>query len=304
MSEFAIIINGKPTDIGLWADILDDDELRALGGPGSGNFEHAGRPGQVGGSAPDDEDAQWDRDGLPADDAVRSSETLSKQMVRRQEEAREIGERFRSEEADESTARSIQFYQGGSYASYNANVDTPGYSHANDIVEIQTAILENGYDGPEVLTYRGMTADPERVLQTFKPGETVEISGFQSTSFDIEQAAKFLYSSGGVVGKVDLNSGTLLEILAVRGLHIGGEDEFLLPHGSRFKVVGVRDVAIKVGDQTVTRTVVQLRQKDRDDYPTGRVDEEEDDEDGDYPSWMSDDDEDDDDPRRGDDDDN
>lgn len=33
-------------------EIADEDDLRAAGGPGSGNFGHAGRPGQVGGSAP------------------------------------------------------------------------------------------------------------------------------------------------------------------------------------------------------------------------------------------------------------
>ena len=32
--------------------VEEDDEPRAAGGPGSGNFGHAGRPGQVGGSAP------------------------------------------------------------------------------------------------------------------------------------------------------------------------------------------------------------------------------------------------------------
>lgn len=33
-------------------DLRADDNLTTLGGPGSGNFGHAGRPGQVGGSAP------------------------------------------------------------------------------------------------------------------------------------------------------------------------------------------------------------------------------------------------------------
>lgn len=31
---------------------VDDDDFRVAGGPGSGNFGHAGRPGKVGGSAP------------------------------------------------------------------------------------------------------------------------------------------------------------------------------------------------------------------------------------------------------------
>lgn len=56
MSEFAIIgKDGSITDYGLWRDILDEDELplRVAGGPGSGNFGHAGRPGQVGGSTDD-----------------------------------------------------------------------------------------------------------------------------------------------------------------------------------------------------------------------------------------------------------
>lgn len=39
-------------EITVYAVILVKDEQRTLGGPGSGNFGHAGRPGQVGGSAP------------------------------------------------------------------------------------------------------------------------------------------------------------------------------------------------------------------------------------------------------------
>lgn len=46
--------DGSYTDEELWAPILGEDEvdLRSAGGPGSGNFGHAGRPGEVGGSAP------------------------------------------------------------------------------------------------------------------------------------------------------------------------------------------------------------------------------------------------------------
>ena len=56
MSEFAIIKNGVPTDYDLWRDILDEEDLpiHVLGGPSSGNFGHAGRPGKVGGSADED----------------------------------------------------------------------------------------------------------------------------------------------------------------------------------------------------------------------------------------------------------
>lgn len=52
---FAYLQDGKYCDANLWRDILGDDfpdDLRTAGGAGSGNFGHAGRPGEVGGSAP------------------------------------------------------------------------------------------------------------------------------------------------------------------------------------------------------------------------------------------------------------
>lgn len=43
----------QPIPAGVLAQLREMVELETLGGPGSGNFGHAGRPGEVGGSAPD-----------------------------------------------------------------------------------------------------------------------------------------------------------------------------------------------------------------------------------------------------------
>jgi hypothetical protein len=86
----------------------------------------------------------------------------------------------------------------------------------------------------EAVVYRHTTLS-SKALSRLESGKTVRLSGFQSTSLDPSQASGF---PGTHMLEIKAKQGRLLEDSA--------ENEVLLPHGSRFKVVGRRTVQMRV----------------------------------------------------------
>jgi len=126
-----------------------------------------------------------------------------------------------------------------------------------DMARIQDVLMEP-LDAP-VLVYR-QTDLSEKNIAKLIPGATIRVAGFSSTSLSPTTATEF-------PGKY------LLEIRANQGRYLdqSAEQEFLLPHGAKFRVVGRRTVKVRSNSgrmyghkeaPIVEREIIQLEQEE------------------------------------------
>lgn len=154
-------------------------------------------------------------------------------------------------------------YAAGSYSTINKGLrdGTTPTKGAAAAKTIQAALDAAPVLDKPITTYRGVRvskAEEQHLIQQAealsKSGGTMEMKGFTSTSLDYKIANQF--SKGG-------ESSVLFEVSARKGLYLGEsagnshEKEFLLQHGTKFKVAGIKEVPIAEG---VTKRVIQLEQ--------------------------------------------
>lgn len=98
-----------------------------------------------------------------------------------------------------------------------------------------------------VIVYRGAGVTPH-AAQRIEEGKTIRLSGFLSTSFDPSVASGFGMPNTGEARAQWGRGNFLFEIKAVQGkfLRDSAEQEVLLPHGSKFRVVGKKTVRMLV----------------------------------------------------------
>lgn len=250
----------------------DADEVKALGGPGSGNFGHSGRPGKVGGSG--DGTGERDPEGFPADDDVRGSSSVDSAFERVVGAVEDSGSEYvHASEGDGMSydARAaLQRYQGGAWHELqnSARSEEP----SDEVKALQSAILDDQHETyiggrlAEPLVYRGLSLPDDaadKFMNDLEPGDVIKTRGFQSATTSVHDATLFLGSAGGVVGIPRPERGVLLEILANKGLYVGGgENEYLMPYGSNYRVIGVKKVKLRTDKgASITRRVVQVRQE-------------------------------------------
>jgi len=198
---------------------------RALGGPGSGNFGHAGRPGEVGGSA----------EGWAANDSPRE---LTGKTIRSMQQYVAWKKSLTPNERYE-----IQRYVSGGYTHVNEMLrsDKPdemlfARDYQQRAADITSALAKAPAPPDDLIVYRGIVPD---VVKDVKLGDTVALPGFQSGSIDPWLAQRFNHEAT-----------TLLEIKPTQGAYIEplskhkGEFEFLMPHNAQYNVVGNREVTI------------------------------------------------------------
>lgn len=111
-------------------------------------------------------------------------------------------------------------------------------------------------DAPKLKTpvtvYRGVSHE-----FVVNEGDNVVLNGFQSASFEPGVATDF------IGGKDSLGRATVLKIRAKRGLALsghsrGGEQEFILNHGEKFRVKKIQRARRTQGAATVSLRVVEL----------------------------------------------
>lgn len=133
-------------------------------------------------------------------------------------------------------------YTGQDYVKINSSLRRGKVpkKYNNTINSLNNAISKNVV--PENMTvFRGM-ASTKKMDFGYKVGSIVEDKGFVSTDMDVITASEFAFPDAGYSGK--FKSRTIFEIKIPKGSNAGfineatmGEQEVLLPTGSRFKVV-------------------------------------------------------------------
>lgn len=164
-----------------------------------------------------------------------------------------------------SERSAIESYTGSYYQSINGMLrgrTTPHPSIEKSIEGISNALAKAPKPPPPELVWRGVKGEHTREWASkLATGDIVEMKGFQSTTINPKFASDWGDSGYG---------GTLFEIKPSSGGYVlrlsehESEYEFLLPHGSKYKVVGRTTVKINTyvgGDpHAIERTVIQLEQ--------------------------------------------
>lgn len=195
--------------------------VRALGGPGSGNFGHSGRPGQQGGSGEGDDE--------------KSTEVS---LVEKAEEWKAA--------LSKDEIQAIKDYTGDEFEDVNRALRSgtaPVRSQGAMVESLNHAIDSAPVPPPPSAVWRGVDVDDhttKNLVSRMQPGAEIQLNGFQSTSIDADKAISFAGTS----------SRTLFEITPSKGAYISSisqqpqEKEFLLPHGHTYVVKDVQVVKI------------------------------------------------------------
>jgi hypothetical protein len=199
-------------------------EQRELGGPGSGFFGHAGRPGEQGGSTSENESSS----GLTFSSDVQTNTKAYDAFLAKATESYDFREHI-----------AVSNYTGSGYRQINMALrrDLP-LSNLSDIDRQDLAALDQiaqrTYLADDITVYRGgYTGVPD-------VGSTLRDKGFVSTSFDPEVTI----TRSVLAGAAEMKDALLWKINVPRGSHVilplrGGEHEVILPRGSKFQVTKV-----------------------------------------------------------------
>lgn len=259
-----------------WQHVSRSAALYALIGTStSGNYGHAGRPKQQGGSAPsavpflgehdlpvfdehDEHSPEWLV--LLAHDQFLDDLDQDSERGRERHALREykgvpdrINEALRRD--PDLMDKDLPDVEQGAWQFQSRDAQIAETARA-----IEDAMDEAPRIKAPVTVYRGLRG---ATAKEFLKSESVTLNGFQSTSFDPRVAAAFLgMKEHGLATGVN-PQGVLLQITAKYGLALGhahsiaGEMEMLLPHGGSYAVTGVSRVRHAGG----VFPVIHLRQR-------------------------------------------
>jgi hypothetical protein len=116
---------------------------------------------------------------------------------------------------------------------------------------IAAAIEKAGRFSEPVVVYRGLQFPPD-LLGKLETGATFTAAGFQSTSFDPGVACHFKLDRQGVVLEIKTDRGAFVEPLA----RFKGEQELLLQHNQRFRIIGRKTVKMRTLERKIVDQVV------------------------------------------------
>lgn len=212
---------------------------RELGGEGSGNFGHAGRPGEVGGSAPSDHHGP---SGWPiTDDIPREFGTNYPSVVEK------VGEEW-SKTLSEAELTWIRHYTDlhnvgpKSYKNLNANLRKDPNNLPEEVKLIQSAIEKGPTPPPPELVWRAVDKFGAEQFLHLNEGATVQMNGFQSTTIKPLFATQW----GEFVMEIKPAKGAYVKPIS----HHPDQYEYLLPHGYEYKLRG--HARVRFSDKEVT----------------------------------------------------
>jgi len=141
-----------------------------------------------------------------------------------------------------TTRRNLVSYTGEGYEQINKKLRANPDHLADRAKSIQKAANDAPTPPPPELVWRGVNGT---IMDGKKDGDVFELNGFQSTTLNPY--------TGGFYRKQASRSGdgVLLEIIPSKGVYLGrisqhaGEEEFLLPHKAKYRIVGRKKVKLE-----------------------------------------------------------
>lgn len=235
---------GRASALLAYGKIPEDDEAITIpfdfgkGGPGSGNFNHAGRPGAVGGSGGGGM--------IGGGGGVREFRNTGEMRTAMAQEFDEW-----SSSLSESERQAIMTYTRTGHEDINnflrnrplTSGAIPQTALGSRIDEIDNALSRSPGFLQDTVVYRGIDYDP--VLNV---GDTITDNGFTSTSINPLVADHFA-STGmeeATVFRINYPANTPAAYISNVGRNTG-EYEVLLPRGTEFAVTSVEQIDLREG---------------------------------------------------------
>ena len=190
------------------------------GGPGSGDFGHRGRPGQIGGSS--DSSSNY----LPKDQRVWNGKQSSEKRTLSKLKTGEIGEQV--------AIRAMSKYLGAEFSSINtignnAPIDIAGNHHA---IEVKTGLSSNGKSAQQWRATIGQPGKQEaKLLKQMSPSEKEEYNNYKQE--------QILIRKNNMLQKMSQMAGTTIKP-AVVGV-------ILSPNGKKADVYFIPDFHLRLG---------------------------------------------------------
>jgi hypothetical protein len=251
-----------------------------LGGAGSGNFGHGGRPGEVGGSAPGGGGASGDK--VDWSENRKFGGTLAEQGIKSFANVGDKGYEIAAKVAAEAhhampmenvdfgrqafaSSLALREYQSDGYENKNTALRRGEYARGVDYIDKD---IENAPKIPEgTVMWRGVGRESGEKLAGLKPGDICEDKAFQSHSLSPWQAEVFTHTWGDAPGLVDGANETIIMAIAgkdTKGIYLGGitenqtvahEREVLVKRGTKWKVVETEVIKHRDPDPLMRRNV-------------------------------------------------
>lgn len=160
--------------------IITRDGMRILGGPGSGNFGHAGISGQRGGSSSGGGGATVDSAGPGGGNFNNLSDSQQKAV-----------KGYTGAGGAKSRAINAELRQN------NGDIDTLSPEIKAQVLEIDAAIKESKV--PSGTVFRGVKGDESLIMESLDIGDEYSGNGFMSSSKNEEWASGRFFSDGVVL---------------------------------------------------------------------------------------------------------
>lgn len=212
--------------------IVTRDGMRILGGPGSGNFGHAGIPGQRGGSA-------------PGGSGGGGSQKPEPRRTDRHAAGKGDAEGHWNMKMSKSEEAALKKYGGSGYVDINKGLyDPPPSADVQKTISEIDSVMDRAELSTDTTVYSGLGSRASAMMSGLDVGSEVDFSGYLSTSTD-ENVARNFAEHGQKIGRkkgfmrlqFDLPKGA-------NAFHMGDKDyekEVMLPRGQRFVV---KDISV------------------------------------------------------------
>lgn len=225
------------------ADILKEHIINAFkGGPGSGNFNHAGRPGKVGGSQPGEKvgfmrrGSKYSALEAQADAWYQGLDAYQKQALTNWGRSSSL----------------IRAVQNGKLEKYQKSGDVSPYEvlSATQSAALIESALKTAPRFPGVV-YRGLSGVPGSVIREWVQSGEISLDSMQSSTPKLDTAKKWAtgnYGEGAVIMRINQKSGALVagntnvtEFSSGADDYVGlDEQEVILPKGATYKVKSIQ----------------------------------------------------------------
>lgn len=208
------------------------DRIRELGGPGSGNWGHAGIPGQRGGSAPKGSGGGGESKGKNESKAQKESK-----IVHASGPGSEKGHwdmPLSTEEFD-----SLQDYGQSGYRSINGDLYKGKISKGNQkTIDTLDSILDRAVLDSDVTVYSGLGERSSAIFAQLDEGSEIDFAGYLSTTTSEKNAQTFQDTSKE--GKVWIQRRLQIDLpKGSNAFHMGDNDyekEIMLKRGQKYKI--------------------------------------------------------------------
>lgn len=222
--------------------IVTRDGARFLGGPGSGNFGHAGIPGQRGGSA-------------PRGSGGGGSQKPEPRRTDRHAAGKGDAEGHWNMKMSKAEHAALQKYGGSGYTDINKGLyDPPPGKDIQKTIKDLDAVMDRAELSTDTTVYSGLGSRASAMMADLDVGSEVDFAGYLSTTTDENIARGF--STNVKDGRKTIQRRLQFDLpKGANAFHMGDKDyekEVMLPRGKKLVIKNISTSKNKYRENIVT----------------------------------------------------